>query len=85
MIKKNELLKYYDLKKTNKYADQVFQDFILTLNFKNENDFKLYIENYGLSILDIKEKLKIESLWNELIFQKFSGQVNINKKQCVVS
>ena len=68
MIKKNELLKYYDLEKTDKYTDQVFQDFISTLNFKNENEFKLYLENYDLSILYIKEKLKIESLWNELIF-----------------
>ena len=81
MIKKNELLKYYDLEKTDKYTDQVFQDFISTLNFKNENEFKLYLENYDLSILYIKEKLKIESLWNELIFKKFSGQVNINDKE----
>ena len=51
------------------------------MNFKNENEFKLYLENYDLSILDIKEKLKIESLWNELIFKKFSGQVNINKEE----
>ena len=81
MIKKNELLKYYDLKKTDKYTDQIFQDFILTLNFKNENEFKLYLDNYDLSISDIKGKLKIESLWNELIFKKYSGQVNINKEE----
>jgi len=81
MIKKNELLKYYDLEKTDKYTDQVFQDFISTLNFKNENEFKLYLENYDLSILYIKEKLKIESLWNELIFKKFKGQININKEE----
>ncbi len=81
MIKKNELLKYYDLEKTDEYADKIFQDFILTLNFKNENEFKLYLENYDLSILYVKEKLKIESLWNELIFKKFSGQVSVNKKK----
>ena len=81
MIKKNELLRYYDLKKTDKYTDKIFKDFISTLNFKNENEFKLYLENYDLSILEIKEKLKIESLWNELIFKKFSGQVNINKEE----
>ena len=81
MIKKNELLKYYDLKKADKYGDKVFQDFISTLNFKNENEFKLYLENYNLNILDIKEKLKIEALWNELIFKKFNSQVNINKDE----
>ena len=81
IIKKNELSRYYDLKKTDEYTDKIFQDFISTLNFKNENEFKLYLENYDLSILYIKEKLKIESLWNELIFKKFSGQVNINDKE----
>ena len=81
MIKKNELLKYYNLNDTDNYGDQIFQDFILTLNFKNENEFKLYLENYNLNIVDIKEKLKIEALWNELIFKKFNGQVNINKEE----
>ena len=81
MIKKNELLKYYNLNDTDNYGDQIFQDFILTLNFKNENEFKLYLENYHLNIVDIKEKLKIEALWNELIFKKFNGQVNINKEE----
>jgi len=81
MIKKNELLKYYDLEKTNEYGDQIFKDFILTLNFKSENEFKLYLKNYDLNILDIKEKLKIEALWNELIFKKFNKQVNINKEE----
>ncbi len=81
MIKKNELLRYYDLEKTDEYADKIFQDFISTLNFKNENEFKLYLENYDLNISYIKEKLKIESLWNELIFKKFNGQVNVNIKE----
>jgi len=81
MIKKNELLKYYNLQEANKYGDQIFQDFILTLNFKSEKEFKLYLESYDLNIEDIKEKLKIEALWNELIFKKFNGQVSINKKE----
>ena len=81
IIKKNELSKYYDLEKTDKYVDKIFQDFISTLNFKSENDFKLYLKNYDLNILYIKDKLKIESLWNELIFKKFSSQVNVNIKE----
>ena len=81
MIKKNELLKYYVLKETEKYGDQILKDFILTLNFKNEDEFKLYLKNYNVSILDIKEKIKIETLWNELIFKKFSAQVNVNNEE----
>ena len=81
IIKKNELLKYFDFKKADKYGEQVLKDFILTLNFKNENEFKKYLKNYNLNISDIKEKLKTEALWNELIFKKFNGQVNINKEE----
>ena len=81
MIKKNELLKYYDFEKTNKYEDQIVKDFYLRLNFKNENEFKLYLKSYDLNILDIKYKIKIEALWNELIFKKFNRQININEKE----
>ena len=81
MIKKNELLKYYNLEESNELGNQIFKDFIVNLNFKNENEFKIYIESYNLNILEIKEKLKIEALWNELIFKKFNGQVNINKEE----
>ena len=81
MIKKNELLKYYNLEESNELGDQIFKDFIINLNFKNENEFKLYLENYNLNLEDIKEKLKIEALWNELIFKKFNGQININKEE----
>jgi len=81
IIKKNELLKYFDFKKADKYGEQILKDFILTLNFKNENEFKKYLKNYNLNISDIKEKLKTEALWNELIFKKFNGQVNINKEE----
>ncbi len=81
IIKKNELIKYYDFEKTEKYANQILSDFYLKLNFKNEDEFKLYLKSYGLSISDIKEKLKIEALWNELIFKKYNQQININEKQ----
>tara|TARA_B100000579_G_scaffold349277_1_gene302793 strand:- start:74 stop:1009 length:936 start_codon:yes stop_codon:yes gene_type:complete len=81
IIKKNELLKYFDFKKADKYGEKILKDFILTLNFKNENEFKKYLKNYNLNISDIKEKLKTEALWNELIFKKFNGQVNINKEE----
>ena len=36
---------------------------------------------YNLNISDIKEKLKIETLWNELIFNKYKNQIKIDKKK----
>ena len=80
-IKKNELLKFYNFDMTEKYMELVIEDFYKRLNFNNENDFALYLKRYNLDILEIKEKLKIETLWNELIFKKFSNQINIDEEE----
>ena len=80
-IKKIELLKYFDFSEENKYGDELLKDFYKRLNFNNKKDFELYLKKYNLNIANIREKLKIESLWNELIFKKFSNQVNVNEEK----
>ena len=80
-IKKIELLKFYDLEKADKYSDQLLSDFYKKLNFENEDEFNSYLINYNLNISDIKEKLKIETLWNEMIFQKYNNQIKIDKEK----
>ena len=80
-IKKIELLKFYDLEKADKYSDQLLSDFYKKLNFENEDEFNFYLINYNLNISDIKEKLKIETLWNEMIFQKYNSQIKIDKEK----
>ena len=77
-IKKIELSKFYDLKAADKYSEQVLRDFYKRLNFKNEDEFKSYMIGYNLNVKDIKEKLKIETLWNEMIFNKYSKQIKID-------
>ena len=80
-IKKNELLKFYDFEKADKYSDQLLNDFYKRLNFENKDEFNSYLINYNLNISDIKEKLKIETLWNEMIFQKYNNQIKIDKEK----
>ena len=80
-IKKIELLKFYDFEKADKYSDQLLSDFYKKLNFENKNEFNSYLINYNLNISDIKEKLKIETLWNEMIFQKYNNQIKIDKEK----
>jgi len=77
-IKKNELLKFYNFNKIDKFTDEVLKEFYEKLNFTNQNEFELYLKDYNLKISDIKNKLKIETLWNELIFKKFNNQIKIN-------
>jgi len=80
-IKKIELLKYYDFEKAEKYSKQILYDFYKRLNFENEDEFNSYLINYNLNISDIKEKLKIETLWNEMIFNKYRNQIKIDKEK----
>ena len=50
-------------------------------NIKSLQDYKLYLKNNNLNYDYIKNKITIESLWNEMIFQKFNSKVKINKDQ----
>ena len=44
-------------------------------------EFENYLYNFGLSIDEVKEKLKIEILWNQLITRKFQNQINIDENK----
>ena len=80
-IKKIELSKFYELNKKSKYMDQILADFYKRLNFSSEKEFHLYLKKYNLNLSDIKEKLKIETLWNELIYKRFNAQINIDEEK----
>ena len=80
-IKKIELSRFYDLNKESKYTDQILEDFYKRLKFTNESEFNSYLEKYNLNLTDIKEKLKIESLWNELIYKRFNAQIKIDEEK----
>ena len=80
-IKKIELSKFYDLNKKSKYMDEILADFYKRLNFSSEKEFHLYLKKYNLNLPDIKEKLKIETLWNELIYNRFNAQINIDEEK----
>jgi peptidyl-prolyl cis-trans isomerase SurA len=80
-IKKKELLKYFDFKKANQFMNKVVAELYQKLNFKNKDEFKIYLSNFNLKLKDVNEKLKIETLWNQLIFDKFNSQVIIDAKK----
>jgi len=82
IIKKNEIKKVLDMNKENTYVNEYMKDLYTRLNFKDEADFKNYLSNSSnYSFNEIKEKINIEIMWNELIFFKYGDQVNINKER----
>ena len=81
IIKKKELNKFFDLSKTNEYSEKVAKNFYKRLNFKNEKEFESYLKNFNIKKKFIMEKIKLESLWNQMIYERFRYQVNIDKKK----
>ena len=49
------------------------------INNSCKEDFNSYMNSYNLNMVDIKEKLKIETLWNEMIFGKYNNQIKIDE------
>jgi peptidyl-prolyl cis-trans isomerase SurA len=56
----------------------VIQRFYNSLGFNNLENFKKFLKNNDLKYSFIEEKIMIESLWNELIYKKYSSQIKID-------
>ncbi len=81
-IKKIELLKNFKKIKVNdKYLNFLLKNAYSRLNLKSLEEFELYLKDYDVSIEEVKRKLTIEALWNELIIKKYGSQITINEEQ----
>ncbi len=82
IVKKKEIQKFQNLNSDNSIIDNYLQNLYLKLNYQSEKDFEndLKIKN-NYSLKQIKEKIKVELLWNELIFAKYGNQLNIDKDE----
>ena len=81
-IKKIEVLKNYkEIKINDDYLKVLLENIYLRLELKSLIEFKSYLKEYGLNLNDIKEKLTIDALWNQLILRKYKPQISINKEK----
>ena len=81
-IKEIELTKYYQIENTlnDTNLDKIIKNLYQTVGFRNEKEFRNYLNTLGLKFTSIKRKLAIEMLWNNLIFKKFNKRVVIDTK-----
>ena len=81
IIKNKEIKKFLKSEKNNALVNDTLKKLYKRLNFQNEKDFQNFLsEKNFYNIDEIKEKLKIEILWNELIYLKYNNQVRIDKE-----
>ncbi|MDA7476170.1 peptidylprolyl isomerase [Candidatus Pelagibacter ubique] len=81
-IKKIEILKNFkEIKLDDDYYNVLLKNIYSRLNIGSINEFELYLKDYDLTINDIKTKITIDALWNELIIQKYGTQISINENE----
>ena len=81
-IKNIEIQKNFNNPKIpQKFLEQILRNVYSRIGFSNEDDFKKYLINNNIDFENVKKKLIIEALWNELILIKFSSKVKINEKE----
>ena len=81
IIKKNELNEVFDVNEADKYINKVKKNLYRFTNVNNENDLKKLLKSNNIEYENVIEKMKYESLWNELIFRKFNSLVKLNKNK----
>ena len=60
---------------------QILKNLYTRLNINNLDDFKKYLISNNVKYQGVKNKIEIESLWNELIIAKFSSKIQINENE----
>ena len=79
IIKKEEINKFLDLKKNNPLENEMLDNLYNKLNV-DQNSFKnILINNKSYTLNEVKEKLKVEIFWNDLIYLRYKNQIKIDK------
>ena len=82
IIKKDELLKFFNFEKKITIIDKIYKEFYTNLGYPKEDDFKkILIKKKTYTNDEIKNKMKIEFFWNRVILERYSDQVKIDKEK----
>tara|TARA_A100001011_G_scaffold399973_1_gene511432 strand:+ start:2543 stop:3475 length:933 start_codon:yes stop_codon:yes gene_type:complete len=81
IIKKSEVEKIFNLNNQESLVSNVEQQLLIKKNIKSKENLLMILKEKNLDYEKVKLKLKIETLWNQLIYNKFSKNVKINKEE----
>ena len=81
-IKRLELLKYFnEIAINEKFLDDIIMSYFTKLNLNTFQEFEVYFKKRKIDTHQIKEKIAIEIMWNQLIYRKFFRNVKINENE----
>ncbi len=79
IIKEKELKKFFKIDKKYNFVDQIEKKLLLEKNL-NKNELVEILNANNMDYFEFRKKLKMETLWNQLIYKKYIKNVKIDKK-----
>ena len=79
IIKKKELKRIFKDEENLEFIEEIKKNLYRYKNVKNESEFKNLLNKSNVNYEKIVMKMKYEAMWNELIIQKYSSLVKIDK------
>ena len=83
MIRKNEILKYKEINLDNVQNKNILRNIMQSLDFSNQPQFENYLNDFDISIDDLRKKIGIENEWKNLVYSKYSKSVKIDKENLI--
>jgi len=81
-IKTIEIMKYVkELKVDDKFILKFIKSKYSNIGLNSIDSFQNYLKSNNLNVKNVNEKIAIELIWNDIIFQKFRTKVIINKEK----
>ena len=83
MIRKSEILKYKEINLDNPRNKNILRNIMLNLDFSNQLQFESYLNDFDISIDDLRKKIGIENEWKNLVYSKYSKSIKIDKENLI--
>ena len=80
-IKEIEILKASSTGVNSEYLENLIKSIYTSIGFKNKNEFIKHIKKFNVNMQIIEKKLSNETLWNQLIYNKFFSKIKIDKEK----
>ena len=80
-IKKKEILKNFEIINIEQdILKELIKNMFDKLNINSRNEFIDYLNKNKLTIDHVEEKIKMEVMWNRLVYLKFKSKIKINSE-----
>ena len=80
-IKKKEIKKFFLDEKRESFDKKILENFLKKLGLNELQLEQILFQRNSYPLSEVKEKLKTEIFWNDLIYLKFNNQIKIDEKK----